>query len=808
MTMKSNNNIYTIKKYCHFIFCTLVMLSAIFVSCEDDSDMDLSLAVNSNGLKLPATGGSTHIMVYSTGEWKAEFLQPVDWASINKVEEKGNSSIFFTYSQNFGAARKVIINLMKENETEQIAVVQEGVTPTLKFPVTKYTVPKTSLPHRFNLTSNLKHNLDSIKVNILYDDETSEDWVSNIEIAEESFSFYALENNLGETRSARVTLSFTDGLDKEYSTFVDITQSMEEATIEQQTNETNFTKFEAQGSVTLAGNMLTSLSFFQPNIVYTKGSGDWIENLNIGGVTFTYDVANNESGTDRSAKIQLTLEAKNKTFTIEHTINQFATAYNIYSISQLKALISGTSGQLVITDAMAAVSGIIISEKGNPNMESNPNTTFNKIDFTENEKTAYMQSTDGSTGLRIKTLTTGDNVFARYSKATVMLSGLTLVKESNPERYTLKDLGASNILEIEPGSASNIVQKEKYIGNLTDNDIYTFVTLKDVEFSLPYGGYMNVNTGYTVKSNWNTQGITDGGYVDAVPTSFRDNKGGSMRLLINALVPWNRNLLPKGSGTMSGIIVNDKLIRYGINDGNIGRYSLRVIEESDIKLTSSAKAATLVEWNWIKNGTDISGIGTVSKDGDGNVLPAIGSGKLYCTGSTTTGLGAQPIYFADAASKEVINSAMHYAAKWWNTTKNEGEAFVFNFSTSGISGNNFTINFTQGAGSGSAATLGFPTYWQVEYSTDGTSYTTLPNSTYCVRPLGWWGGTLLFVTQGLTDHTFSLPTSLLGKTSVYVRLKPKSNVCTTSTGAENGTLDSSSSAVNVRVGFVSFKYSN
>lgn len=808
--MRSNNNI--LKRYCSYMFCVLAILVGSLTGCEDDSDMKLPLAVNSTGLKLPAAGGQTHIMVYSTGEWHAEFVEPVNWASINKIEEKGNSSILFSYAQNFGAARKVVINLTKDDEAQQISVVQEGITPTLKFPVVKYTLPKTSLPTQFSLDTNLEHNLNDIVVDILYDDEVSEQWISDVKVTSESFEFYALENNLGETRSARVTLTFVDGLDVTYSTYVDVIQSMDEGVLTQDPTETNLTKFETTQLVMLDGNMLASTYFFDQKIEYISGgSTDWISDVIIGnsGDRLGFKVIENETGVDRSAKIILSLETLNgKIYRLEHIVNQYASAFNVYTFDQLFALIPAASGELQITDAMAGISGIVISDAGNPNMESNPNTAFNKIDFTENEKTAYIQALDGSKGLRIKMLTAADNLFKRYGKATVALSGLTLVKEADPERYTLKGVTAAAISELEAGTSSDLMKKEKYIGDLTDADMYTFVTLKDVEFAVPYGAYLNANTGYVVKSDWNTGGITAGGYLDAVPTAFRDNKGNSMNLLINALVPWYKNALPKGSGTMSGIIVNDKLIRYGTGDGYIGRYSLRVLKEEDISLTDPAKANTIVEWNWIKNGNDISAVGTVNKDISGNVLPAIGTGKLYCTGSTTTGLGSQPIYFPDAASKGGINSAMHYSAKWWNASAGEGEAFVFNFSTTGISGNNFTINFTQGGGSGTAATMTFPAYWQVEYSTDGTNYTVLPNSTYAVRPLVGWNQAWLFANPGLTSHSFTLPVSLLGKTDVYVKLKAKSNVCATNTGAENGTLNASSPAANVRIGFVSFKYSN
>jgi len=806
MKMRSKNNI--LKRYCSYMLCIVAILMGSLTGCEDDSDMDLSLAVNSNGIKVPAAGGATHIMVYSTGDWHAEFIAPVDWASIDKLDEKGNSSILFSYAQNFGAARKVIINLTKGEEVQQISVVQEGITPVLRFPVTKFTIPKNSLPTRFTLDTNLKHNIEDIVIDILYDDEVSEQWISEPRVTTESFEFYALENNLGETRSARVTLKFVDGLDVTYSTFVDITQSMDGAVISSNPAETNLTKFEASPSFVIGGNMSSSLNFFDPKIEYSTGAADWISNIDIADGVMKFDVAANESGVDRSAKIIFKLDAKGQSYILEHTVKQYARAFNVITFDELKALIPGASGELIITDAMSGLSGVVISDKGNPNMETNPNTAFNKIDFTENEKTAYIQSTDGLSGIRIKTVSKEDNLFTRYSKATVSLAGLTLVKESNPERYTLKGISIDNVHEMTPGTAADIVNKEKYIGDLTDNDVYTYVTLKEVEISVPYGVYLNANTGYVVKSDWNTGGITNGGYLDAVPTSFRDRKGNSMYLLVNALVPWYKNLLPKGSGTISGIVVNDKLIRYGTNDGYIGRYSLRVLEKEDISITGSPNSTTIVEWNWIKNGNDITAVGTVNKDGDGNVLPAIGTGKLYCTGSTSTGLGSQPINFPDAAAKGGINSAMHYSAKWWNATKNEGEAFVFNFSTTGISGSNFTVNFTQGGGSGTAATMTFPVYWQVEYSTDGTNYTTLPNSTYAVRPLVGWGQAWLFANPGLTSHSFSLPVSLLGKPNVFVRLKPKNNICATSTGAENGTLDASSPAANVRIGFVSFKYNN
>lgn len=315
-------NKYKLKKYYSCTLYVILLLSVMFTGCEDDSDLDLSLAVNSNAVKVSAAGGETHIMVYSTDVWHAEFETPVDWASLNKIEEEGNSSILFSYARNFGAARKVIINIKKGEEEQQISIVQEGVSPVLKFPVTKSVIPRTSLPVRYVLDTNLKHNIGNIEMDILYDDEVSEQWISEPKLTAESFEFHALENNLGETRSARVTLKFVDGLDAVYTTFIDITQSEDVAVISAIEPETNLSKFAASPTITFDGNMHTSLYFFQQNINYVDGAGDWISNFRIMEDAVKFDVARNDSGADRSAEITFSLRVNDQLYTVQHIVNQ------------------------------------------------------------------------------------------------------------------------------------------------------------------------------------------------------------------------------------------------------------------------------------------------------------------------------------------------------------------------------------------------------------------------------------------------------------------------------------------------------
>lgn len=269
--------------------------------------------------------------------------------------------------------------------------------------------------------------------------------------------------------------------------------------------------------------------------------------------------------------------------------------------------------------------------------------------------------------------------------------------------------------------------------------------------------------------------------------------------------------MPQGTGMISGILVHDKLKRFGGGEGDIGRYSLRPLDINSIMLNQPTQANTLVEWNWIGNGQTICAAtpaNEIRKDAEGHILPAIGTGKMSSTvAGANSSMGAHPICNTDPTHNGVYNSALQYTGvKWWNAPENRGEGFVFSFSTLGKNGQALLMNFTMGGGSGADASNHIPTYWQVEYSLDGTNYTVLPNSTYAVRPLTQWGADRPFQSPGLIPFSFKLPSDLFNKEQVYVRLVAKSNVFITPTGSEDGEITASMAGTSMRVGVVSFKY--
>lgn len=262
---------------------------------------------------------------------------------------------------------------------------------------------------------------------------------------------------------------------------------------------------------------------------YEGASADWIENITLEDKVLSFDVKENDSEGPRSASIAFSLPGTAgeltpaAPFVVEQTYE-----------ADYRTLIKGESGQVVINNPEASFEGIVISDKDNANVETTPNTARNATDYTVNAKTAYVQMLDGSYGYRLQFDAADDNTLKRYSQVKISLNGVTLTKEADPERYTLSGLTAANIVSQTPGTASDLIRKEKSIGQLTDEDIYTYVSLREVEFALPDGSYTNVNEGYFGTAN----------HTSCVPRTLCDKDGGAISMLVNNKTPWRRD----GSG--------------------------------------------------------------------------------------------------------------------------------------------------------------------------------------------------------------------------------------------------------------------
>lgn len=440
-------------------------------------------------------------------------------------------------------------------------------------------------------------------------------------------------------------------------------------------------------------------------------------------------------------------------------------------------------------------------------METNPNLTDTSIDFSVNEKTAYIESLDGQYGLRIVAKLPADNILKRYSSVQLSINGLKLVKESNPERYTLTGFTKEHVLNQNAGTAADLPKKEKHISELTDADIYTYVTLKECEFMLNGGAYINVHDGYCYKTDLNTQGVLDPRF-DCAIRGVIDSRGEKINMVLNTQVRWRRkgDGVPAGSGPISGIIVHTKLPRYGVK-GDVGTYQIRPVEEADIAFSreeSTRNYSTLVRWAWPGMTTNAG----IKQHADGSIVPYLGEGRMFSsvsnklnTSSTVAGVSCTLDYNTLDYAKGIKSPAVRYNGIWWNSSRNEGEWVAFNFSTEGVSGSCMKMILSAALGNLSAATIVAPLYWDVSYSLDGSTFTRF--DTVPIRTLVYWAGPQWYV-PGLYEVDFDLPSACFGQKDVTIRLQAASKVCGSTTGEDNGT--TTKTYVYFRFGDVSVKY--
>lgn len=525
--------------------------------------------------------------------------------------------------------------------------------------------------------------------------------------------------------------------------------------------------------------------------VYDAAGGTgWVSGLAIQDNCLNFTLAQNTTAASRQAVLRLTyldgLGTLNKDSII---ITQNTTGGYASAVLKDFAYVKNTLAAGAITEDIY-IEGVVVSDKGNPNMGLNANLSTNKhvIDKTENSITAYIQSLDGKSGIRIRSKTAGDNIFVRNEKVKIWLKGATLKKETLPSRVTIDQLPAINVISKTPSTA--IAPREIYMKDLTDNDVYTYVKLKQVEISVPSGSFTNINEGYLART-------------DMYPTNIRDIDGNSMYMMTNLDVPYRRNGIrePQGSGDIAGILVHEEPARYG---GNFGKYQIRHLTREDINLKDSRDdgfSKVLVEWSRFKT-ENLTG----AVDSKNPLTPDTGTGTLSQSLKTpldfsAAGIFTGPDYNGLSMDPTTLKGAVADGAwganNWWDNTKNIGASWLISTSTAGIT-KPISIQIE------CASDIGGPTNFIAEWSSTGTDAGTWNLiGEYTCQDMVNWTSTLLTQVPGFKVVNFQLPSNASGLNNLYIRLRVKNKTVGTSTGPTGGTLAATGIS---RLGHLSIKY--
>lgn len=479
--------------------------------------------------------------------------------------------------------------------------------------------------------------------------------------------------------------------------------------------------------------------------------------------TFTFDYAGNDTDELRTATVTVSYvngweETEQLTLNVIQRTKNDMLGHDI-SFAELREKALTVSK----VDEYWLLEGYVVSDRDSKNAGNNPMPTDMSVDYSGCEKTVYLESPDGRYGFCVETATPEDNAFTRYDKVKILLKDAELVFEPDPDRYMIKGIRSSMIVERVTGNDASVLPvKQKYISELTDEDIYTFVTLRDCEFAVRKGSLTPVHEGYTLADAQ--------GRLNMYPRLIRDNKGSLIHLLTNTTCPYRRNgtRLPYGSGELAGVIVHERFPQYEYVDtaddlanGIIGSYQIRHMSFADIRFAedrSQSFSETLTEYCYVKGkaaaadgyaywyptwGTNGRFTQTASKSAYPNGV--YNAACWHYLGWCGTARGTAPfrshigndgysgfgVILEDGTNYAVKSTAVNTDGKgtdqanwlawvttyWWNASTDRPYAWVVEFSTAGLSSDR--VSLIMSVQSGRATLNAGPYFWKVQWSATG-----------------------------------------------------------------------------------------
>ena len=446
----------------------------------------------------------------------------------------------------------------------------------------------------------------------------------------------------------------------------------------------------------------------------------------------------------------------------------------------------------VVIPAGVTIRALVASDYRSYNTELNPNISFNKVDISLCHRTAYIESSDGSLGFRILFDSMYDNRLERGMDISLDLSACTITKDHDTKSYTIEGITAAKVSLNSTGVA--LPSKKKHISQLCSEDIYTYVTLEDVEFLTKQGAFSNI---YEMCAQASSLNVCNPPFraADGWASLLEDGAGHHIYMQLNSKCEWRRNdyHFPKGIGELSGVLVCNNNRRYGCD---FGPYSIRPIFREDIQIGEAPATHfhTVAEWNWNYNTHQAlkckkaGEIRWVKRSGVTNdsILADIGEGELWtdsgCAMSLDGEYDSRFCAVANGAARTTA-SALRIDGKTEKWYPSGGPAGVYiRTSLSNVKGQGVLFNFSFVAGNESYyKSWGCPAFWTVEYSTDGKIYKSTGFEAR-LRPVAFYQsmiakkgymGAPYDAAMGFSEYSVALPSQLLGEDNLYIRIVPK-----------------------------------
>ncbi len=495
---------------------------------------------------------------------------------------------------------------------------------------------------------------------------------------------------------------------------------------------------------------------------------NWIANINVQADVLRFQTALNTVEEERTATIILSYE---------NTSNE--DVEDVWDKITVTQMASGNDGPPETKD-FGYVKGLplgVIDE--NISVTGNIVSTGTSDNFRKN---TYIIQDENNTAIAFEAV--GSLSLNQYDKVNLLLDGAQIgtFEDAGVSYRVIKNISSANILT--SASDPGFSPPKLYMRDLTEDHVLSLVTLKDVEFAIPHGGYSNFHEFYV------TQAYGDHA-TKHYPAPISDIQGDNMYLITNREVAYRRNSVPKGSGTITGLVVKIRGSAYG----DLGEYSIRHLRERDIAVNpnrANGFSEILVEWELEPT--------TGFPDGTPNLPPTAGpagatlqkdEGTGFYAANAPNGIYLIDKYRGDKPDANTIISKSSYNVNTWGT----GRYWIMDkVSTQGIT-SSLSLQF-EAVSVSSTGTGGGPRDFAVEYSLDGENWNRIANYQITGQIAA---NQTQNVTAGLKMFSYKLPDELLNKPNIKIRLL---NINNTSVNGGSIAIPGSTS----RLGHFSIRY--
>lgn len=565
----------------------------------------------------------------------------------------------------------------------------------------------------------------------------------------------------------------------------------------------------------------------------------WIGNIRLEGNFIRFSVAANISATlVRHARIEVMYEGSASVV----LVTQFSQGTEVMEtdISSLKALLDHDGS--VTLDRHYIVEGVVVNDPSSMNGAENRIISVDIPDMEYKSRIVYLQSMDGKEGIKLEFRESCKGVLNRWAGISIDAMGLTLVRESDPLRYSFKDVPQSAIVSSESGLEQ--APRPLEIADISAKDLYTFVKLPDVEIPVRKGPYMPVDIRYI-------------SVMTAYPMILRDASGNQIPMMVNVDCPWSRDglTMPRGRGSVTGVLVHEVCDNFEWNSvreeelkaagampdyisslGEFSSWQIRPMEKADVAISdpfTDALSDVLFEWAYC----DSIGVNLVKNYNPStdelfptyplNENPMALDAKLYCAKSSGakvklglcndfTHLGPYTYggVIGTPANGNGVVDALGRSAHWrvypsvptigviysgsdWSQSNGSawtasgwstGQWWCAEFSTEGLSDAQGPVSVVFGT-MNAINGYGAPRHWKAEYSLDGEQWYSI--CTYTVPDFVRAAAKKAYQLPGTKYIMFNLPDSVKTVDKAYVRLVPADKVAGTADSYEGGSVSSS-----------------